>query len=124
MRAVSCALALAAAALPGPARADWSCRIEAYCPAGDACRPAADPVPVSVRQTAEGWMMAAEGQPPDLLRALSAPGAVPFMAVSLEGGETVTALAIEAGGAWHAAVLDLSLGEALALVVRGTCTED
>ncbi|HMO08460.1 MAG TPA: hypothetical protein PKD10_12550 [Paracoccaceae bacterium] len=118
------ALLALAAALPGPALADWSCRIEAFCRVDDACRPLAEPIPVAIRETTENWILQSGTNPPDLLRALTPRGALPFLAVSLEGGETVTALAIAPDGAWHATTLDLSLGETLALTARGTCQPD
>lgn len=117
------ALALATA-LPFPALADFACRIEAFCRVDDACRPLAEPIPVTIREGTENWSMQSGTNPPDLLRALTDRGALPFLAVSLEGGETVTALAIEPGGAWHATTLDLSPGQTLALTARGTCQPD
>lgn len=122
--------ALALAVCATPALADWSCRIDDFCIAGDICRTPPEPVAIAVRQTSEAWVMLAPGEPPALLRKVSQDGGLPFLAVTEDAqvpdapAPSLAAVVIEAGGAMHATIIDLAPGTAVAGVLRGTCTKE
>jgi hypothetical protein len=127
------ALALVAAlpaAAPGPARADFACRIAEGCRAGDICRPAPEPIPLPLREGTESWSILAPGLPPVILTPLTERGALPFIAVSAEAqgieaaAPSALSLVIGADGTLTIAEIDLAPGVAVATVYRGTCEPD